>query len=155
MSPPFLGVLTGLQRLFKIKQTAAPSANRSSSASSSTRREPRNSCSLHPAAFPRPRWLHYLSFRSLLTNAAAARCDRSATKEETAAFKSKLGLKFEDEREFRSQCASRAEQGYNSGMGEIFRRVAAIAPVRPGARGALRPPRSMKVAELRSEATRR
>ena len=26
-------------------------------------------------------------------------------------------------------CTSRAEQGYNSGMGEIFRKVASISPI--------------------------
>eukprot|EP01050_Picozoa_sp_SAG11_P001124 SAG11_NODE_47_length_20431_cov_7.472752_2_plen_54_part_00 len=40
-------------------------------------------------------------------------------------------------------------------MGEIFRRVAAIAPVRAGERGAFRAPRTMKVGELRAEAERR
>ena len=42
------------------------------------------------------------------------------------------------------------------GMGEIFRRVAAIAPVKVGERGVFRAPRTMKsTAELRAEAARR
>ena len=41
-------------------------------------------------------------------------------------------------------------------MGEIFRRVAAIAPVKIGERGVFRAPRTMKTtAELRAEAARR
>ena len=43
-----------------------------------------------------------------------------------------------------------------AGMGEIFRRVAAIAPVKVGERGVFRAPRTMKTtAELRAEAARR
>jgi len=41
-------------------------------------------------------------------------------------------------------------------MGEIFRRVAAIAPVKVGERGVFRAPRTMRTtAELRAEAARR
>ena len=36
---------------------------------------------------------------------------------------------FQDEREFGPRCRERAEQGYNSGMGEIFRKVCAISPI--------------------------
>lgn len=35
----------------------------------------------------------------------------------------------QDEYEWSGHCADRARNGYNSGMGEIFRRVAAISPV--------------------------
>ncbi|KAJ1638692.1 hypothetical protein T492DRAFT_941698 [Pavlovales sp. CCMP2436] len=43
------------------------------------------------------------------------------------------GKTFQDESEFLTMCATRAAQGYNSGMGEIFRKVAAITPIAAGA----------------------
>ena len=50
---------------------------------------------------------------------------------------------FQDEYEFGEMCRDRAANGYNSGMGEIFRKVAAISPIlvpggftAPGARPA-------------------
>lgn len=39
------------------------------------------------------------------------------------------GVKFQDEREFEQMCTDRARNGYNSGMGEIFRKVAGISPI--------------------------
>jgi len=39
------------------------------------------------------------------------------------------GEVFHDEREFAASCSQRAAAGYNSGMGEIFRRVGSIAPI--------------------------
>ena len=39
------------------------------------------------------------------------------------------GHVFQDDIEYSDMCADRASNGYNSGMGEIFRRVAAITPV--------------------------
>ena len=39
------------------------------------------------------------------------------------------GHVFQDDVEYSDMCADRASNGYNSGMGEIFRRVAAITPV--------------------------
>ena len=36
---------------------------------------------------------------------------------------------FQDEYEFGEMCRDRAANGYNSGMGEIFRKVASISPV--------------------------
>ena len=36
---------------------------------------------------------------------------------------------FQDEREYKFQCYNRAKNGYNSGMGEIFRKVSAISPI--------------------------
>ena len=36
---------------------------------------------------------------------------------------------FQDDVEYSDMCADRASNGYNSGMGEIFRRVAAITPI--------------------------
>ena len=39
------------------------------------------------------------------------------------------GHVFQDDVEYSDMCAERASNGYNSGMGEIFRRVAAITPV--------------------------
>ena len=42
------------------------------------------------------------------------------------------GVSYHDEAEYAGMCAQRAAAGYNSGMGEIFRKVAAIAPVRLG-----------------------
>ena len=44
--------------------------------------------------------------------------------------KSPSGISFHDEYEYGPMCSQRAEQGYNSGMGEIFRKVAEISPVR-------------------------
>lgn len=62
---------------------------------------------------------------------------------------------FQDEQDFEFMCEDRKRQGYNSGMGEIFRRVAAISPVKVGSRGRLLPPSKMSVKHLRAEATRR
>jgi hypothetical protein len=42
------------------------------------------------------------------------------------------GKSFQSEYEYEGMCKSRAEAGYNSGMGEIFRRVAMISPVPVG-----------------------
>ena len=39
------------------------------------------------------------------------------------------GHVFQDDVEYSDMCSERASNGYNSGMGEIFRRVAAITPV--------------------------
>ncbi|KAJ1458590.1 hypothetical protein M885DRAFT_460878 [Pelagophyceae sp. CCMP2097] len=39
------------------------------------------------------------------------------------------GTNFQSDTEFDSLCAQRAANGYDSGMGEIFRRVAALAPI--------------------------
>ena len=39
-------------------------------------------------------------------------------------------LRHQDERTFADMCEDRKNNGYNSGMGEIFRKVAAISPVR-------------------------
>ena len=36
---------------------------------------------------------------------------------------------FQDEREYIHYCKDRADNGYNSGMGEIFRRVSAVSPI--------------------------
>lgn len=36
---------------------------------------------------------------------------------------------FQDEREYKLQCEDRAKKGYNSGMGEIFRKVCAVSPI--------------------------
>jgi len=55
--------------------------------------------------------------------------------------------------EFASMCEDRKNNGYNSGMGEIFRRVAAISPVE--IRASLAPPDTMKIKQLRMEAHRR
>jgi hypothetical protein len=38
-------------------------------------------------------------------------------------------IKYQSEREFQGHCSSRAQNGYNSGMGEIFRKVANISPI--------------------------
>lgn len=37
--------------------------------------------------------------------------------------------RYQDEREYKFQCEDRARKGYNSGMGEIFRKVCAISPI--------------------------
>lgn len=39
------------------------------------------------------------------------------------------GALFQDEREFAPLCAQRAAAGFNSGMGEIFRRVCSVSPI--------------------------
>jgi len=39
------------------------------------------------------------------------------------------GIQFQDETEFKPMCEDRARNGYNSGMGEIFRKVAGISPI--------------------------
>lgn len=62
---------------------------------------------------------------------------------------------FQDEVDFELMCEDRKQHGYNSGMGEIFRRVAAVSPVKVGARGALVPPANMSVRQLRAEIQRR
>eukprot|EP00957_Ditylum_brightwellii_P061805 4690477-Ditylum_brightwellii.AAC.2 len=36
---------------------------------------------------------------------------------------------FQDEREYQPMCEDRARAGYNSGMGEIFRKVCAVSPI--------------------------
>lgn len=36
---------------------------------------------------------------------------------------------YQDEREYSRACADRASNGYNSGMGEIFRKVCAVSPI--------------------------
>jgi hypothetical protein len=41
----------------------------------------------------------------------------------------KGGVKYQDEGEYSEMCHERAERGYDSGMGEIFRKVAAISPI--------------------------
>lgn len=38
-------------------------------------------------------------------------------------------VQYQDERDWEHQCIDRAFNGYNSGMGEVFRRVAAISPI--------------------------
>lgn len=55
--------------------------------------------------------------------------------------------------EYRGMCDDRKDHGYNSGMGEIFRRVAAISPVKVGL--LMIAPSKMNVKELRQEAFRR
>merc|ERR1740121_696843 len=62
---------------------------------------------------------------------------------------------FQDENDFEFMCEDRKQHGYNSGMGEIFRRVAAVSPVKLGARGALVPPANMSVRQMRAEILRR
>ena len=37
--------------------------------------------------------------------------------------------KYQDEREYKPMCEERARNGYNSGMGEIFRKVCAVSPI--------------------------
>jgi len=58
-----------------------------------------------------------------------------------------------DESEFAEMCADRKAQGYNSGMGEIFRRVAAISPIE--FKPALARLPGMTAKQLRTEAVRR
>mmetsp|Transcript_26331 Transcript_26331/g.60186 ORF Transcript_26331/g.60186 Transcript_26331/m.60186 type:complete len:366 (-) Transcript_26331:9-1106(-) len=47
-----------------------------------------------------------------------------------AIAKDKTGYRgYQDEREYIDQCEDRAMKGYNSGMGEIFRKVCSISPI--------------------------
>lgn len=46
----------------------------------------------------------------------------------TAAVNGKT-IPFQDEREWENLCKDRADNGYNSGMGEIFRKVCSISPI--------------------------
>lgn len=55
--------------------------------------------------------------------------------------------------EYSSMCEDRKNQGYNSGMGEIFRRVAAITPVE--SKFMLLAPAQMSIKQLRLEAHKR
>jgi len=59
---------------------------------------------------------------------------------------------FQDDTDFESMCEDRKNQGYNSGMGEIFRRVAAISPVDGQSR--LKKFSAWRVKELRQEAVK-
>ncbi|KAL7545649.1 hypothetical protein ACHAWF_008994 [Thalassiosira exigua] len=43
--------------------------------------------------------------------------------------------RFQDEREYKVLCEDRARKGYNSGMGEIFRKVCAVSPISDEALG--------------------
>jgi len=61
---------------------------------------------------------------------------------------------FQDEIDFEWMCQDRKNHGYNSGMGEIFRRVAAISPVEIRS-GALTAPKEMSIGQLRAEIARR
>jgi len=49
-------------------------------------------------------------------------------------MRSESGLNYQDEFEYRDMCADRARNGFNSGMGEIFRKVAGISKIVPGSR---------------------
>jgi len=40
------------------------------------------------------------------------------------------GVHYQDERDWEKTCTERAAAGYNSGMGEIFRKVAGISPIK-------------------------
>lgn len=53
---------------------------------------------------------------------------------------SPTGLRYQDEFEYQDMCEMRAAQGYNSGMGEIFRKVAEISRIIPGSRTRLTAP---------------
>jgi len=64
-------------------------------------------------------------------------------------FDEDSSLKSMDETIFEGHCRQRAEAGYNSGMGEIFRKVAAISPVPVNAINGL----SVDTGECKSEAS--
>mmetsp|Transcript_120 Transcript_120/g.316 ORF Transcript_120/g.316 Transcript_120/m.316 type:complete len:443 (+) Transcript_120:358-1686(+) len=62
----------------------------------------------------------------------------------------------QDEREYGPRCRDRADNGYNSGMGEIFRKVCAVSPIPPEALAATaetesKPPQGLPVV-IQSEA---
>lgn len=65
---------------------------------------------------------------------------------------SKPTLRFQDESDFEFMCDDRKNHGYNSGMGEIFRRVAAISPI--ALRPAFAPIAGLTVKQLHVEAAR-
>ena len=65
---------------------------------------------------------------------AAARARSPATPTPGRLSRDGAGRSFHDELEYAAMCEARAASGYNSGMGEIFRKVAQIAPIRGGAR---------------------
>jgi len=77
---------------------------------------------------------------NLLTEAAEVRCDENGKLAGahlsdhgyviiSMFFDEDPSLRSMDESVFEGHCRQRAEAGYNSGMGEIFRKVAAITPV--------------------------
>merc|ERR1712217_70338 len=53
----------------------------------------------------------------------------SSRQEQPGRVSEVAGVKFQDEFEYASMCEQRKNNGYNSGMGEIFRRVAGISPI--------------------------
>lgn len=57
---------------------------------------------------------------------------------------------FQSEREYKGMCSHRKNNGYNSGMGEIFRKVAAISPILPPAKpiGAIHQETAMRKVSL-------
>lgn len=63
------------------------------------------------------------------TSSAAIAWATQATPQPGRQSTSPSGVHFQDEYEFGPMCADRAANGYNSGMGEIFRKVASISPV--------------------------
>lgn len=52
----------------------------------------------------------------------------------SAALVGEQAVQYQDEYEYEDMCTDRAKAGYNSGMGEIFRRVASISPIGTNAR---------------------
>ncbi|CAD7934547.1 unnamed protein product [Amoebophrya sp. A120] len=72
---------------------------------------------------------------SYKTVSVSAGDEVKSSSDETAAAVVKHGekrekqLQFMNESDFDQMCAQRKAQGYNSGMGEIFRKVAEIAPI--------------------------
>lgn len=60
-------------------------------------------------------------------------------------------MRFQEDQDFDTMCEDRKNNGYNSGMGEIFRRVAAISPIKPALSFSLL--KQMSVKDLRQEAT--
>jgi len=63
-------------------------------------------------------------------NAAGAHVSAGGAPQPGRVSRTPGGVAYQDEFEYGPMCAQRAAQGYNSGMGEIFRKVAAISPVR-------------------------
>lgn len=41
------------------------------------------------------------------------------------------GMTYQSEHEYAGECARREANGHDSGMGEIFRRAAAVSPIKP------------------------
>jgi len=97
----------------------------------------------HPEDLKRPfiQPFHWGGETTLEREAPEVRCDKDGRLEGAYVsdhgyiiismfFEEDHGMRSMDESLFAGHCKQRADAGYNSGMGEIFRKVAAISPVK-------------------------